>query len=47
MTDQNPCCAGVPGCCTPTSTGQPINIGNTKRQIVIDFLFLDLTVCDR
>lgn len=47
MTDQNTCCTGAPGCCTPASTGQMIDIGQPRKQIMIDFLFLDLTVCDR
>ena len=36
---QGSCCCGA-GCC-----GEPVATGSDKRQIVIDFLYLDLEVC--
>lgn len=37
--------SGEPGCCTPA--GRPIIMETKKRQIAIDFLFLDLSICTR
>lgn len=38
----SPCCSCSDGCCT-SSDSSDIN----KRELVIDFLYLDVTVCDR
>lgn len=37
------------GCCaeTPSNPGQKIELATPKKQIIIDFLFLDLSVCTR
>lgn len=35
------CCSCSGGCCNE------VNVNNDKRKIVIDFLYLDLTMCDR
>ncbi|KUG03960.1 ferredoxin [hydrocarbon metagenome] len=42
MNDNSGCCSGGPGCC-----GSIADIAIDKRKIVIDFLFLDLSVCTR
>jgi len=45
MSDKNisNCCSCAPGCCVSI----PDNAVNNKRQIKIDFLYLDLSVCTR
>jgi len=37
------------GCCTgvPSKVGQIIELDSPKKQLIIDFLFLDLSVCTR
>jgi Domain of unknown function (DUF2703) len=37
------CCSGAPGCCGAIPNIIPIK----KKQIIIDFLYLDLSVCTR
>lgn len=36
------CCAGV-----PSNIGQKIELDMPKKRLIIDFLFLDLSVCTR
>jgi hypothetical protein len=38
MSNDTPCCSGENGCCAPKKD---------KKQIAIDFLYLDLSVCTR
>jgi hypothetical protein len=42
MNDNSGCCSCGPGCCESIA-----DIAIDKRKIVIDFLFLDLSVCTR
>jgi len=36
------CCVGV-----PSNIGKIIELNTPKKQLIIDFLFLDLSVCTR
>lgn len=51
MTDKNNnsgCCSGAPGCCGNTADNEVIKINFVnKKQLTIDLLFLDLSVCTR
>ena len=40
MADKNTCCSSTAGCCS-AENGTPLK----KRQLTIDFLYLDLTIC--
>lgn len=41
------CCSGDPGCCGSIPDNASIEIKLNKKQITIDFLYLDLSVCTR
>lgn len=46
--NKNPeCCSCAPGCCGPISDNVIKEINLPKKQIIIDFLYLDLSVCTR
>jgi hypothetical protein len=39
---KNTCCSCSDGCCSSSNNNK-----TNKRELIIDFLYLDLTVCDR
>lgn len=41
------CCSGAPGCCGSIPDYATKEVNANKKQIIIDFLFLDLSVCTR